>query len=224
MTPCPPGAPSWLGSSLQLSIEDAGIAPDACEERPAVLRLALTLTGAGHTARGYVDRDLRRALAAGDVVSIGVDRRGGVGISVVAGERLVCAVGAITTVPLADVTARYAPDCWRPPTVWLNTPEREAEWIRNVAAVRVPLDVRDARGVRPQPGARLSEGDLMLFEYARLRVSRPVTSLPLGQADWVEAYALESECAAIARVGACPLVAARTSAMLLAVDGFTPVD
>lgn len=223
LTPWPVGAPSWLGASFQVSIEEAGIAPDACEERPAVLRLSLTLSGGEHTVRGHVDRELRRALAGGDVVWLGVDRRGGVGLSVVRGDRLVCAVGAITGVPLADVSARHAPERWMP-AAWLGPGLFAGTSIRRHEEHRVPLLVRAPAGLQSHVPIRdRVEGELTLFVHTRLRVARPVTTLPLGQADWVDAYGIESECAAIARVGACPVVAAGTSAMLLHADGLTSV-
>jgi hypothetical protein len=223
LTAWPAGTPSWLGSSPRLRLAEADIAADACDDRPAVLRLSLTLVGDGHAVRAHVDRDLRRAFATGNVVWVGIDRRGGVGLSVVTGERLVCAAGAVMAVPLADVSARYAPDLWTPPVLWLDTPEREAERIRSEATVCVPLEVRHADG-RPLRSGDVAEGDVMLFVQAGLRVSRPVTSLPVAQADWVDAYGSQPECVALARVGPSPVLAAKTSAMLLAVDGFTPVD
>ncbi|MFN7978334.1 MAG: hypothetical protein U0P30_09370 [Vicinamibacterales bacterium] len=225
LTPWPVDAPCWLGPSPQLTIEEAGIAADARAERPAVLRLSLTLAGEGHVVRGYVDRGLRRAFAAGAVVWLGVDRRGGVGLSVIRGNQLICAIGAITIVPLADVSARHAPGYWAPPRFLLRNPRYlEALWIQRQAARRVPLLVLAPGGLRSHvPVNELVEGDLTLFCYNELEVARPIASLPHDRADWLDAYGIESECAGIARVGACPVVAAGTSAMLLHADGLTTV-
>lgn len=223
LTPWPSAHDGWLGAAPRLTISDAGIASNAYEDRPAVIRLALTIEASGTTLRAHVDRDLRTALAEGDELYVGVDRRGGVGVSAVRGGRLVFGVGALTAVPLGEVTARHAPEYWEPPIVWLGTPARVAALALRDARRHVPLAIeKQGSTLTSRLINMLLDDNLFYWGHRPLRVRVPIDELPKGR-PWVDDYGERSEVASLARQGWCPILASKTSAMLLDVDGFQVV-
>lgn len=106
-----------VGLSPLLEIGDAGPTPNPSTTRPAVLRSRFTLTASEKqhsrlsAATFYVDRDLTRILEPGDLLYMVRTGCGGLGLSLLRSDRLVFAVGAISSVPLGSgIQARVPRD------------------------------------------------------------------------------------------------------------------
>jgi hypothetical protein len=103
-----------LGYSPTLLITDAGPAPS--ERHPAIRRCRFSLTAAadkeGCSASFYIDRELPRNFVAGDTLHLARTSCGGLGLSLLRGEQLVLAVGAISSVPLGEDFRTISPLEW----------------------------------------------------------------------------------------------------------------
>jgi hypothetical protein len=97
-----------VGGTPTLHITEAGLTPDPGPDRPRVLRSRLRLRARGRdraTVQAvdfHVDRGLVAALRANDALHLVRTASGDLAISVLRGNQLVAAVGAVTCVPLGD--------------------------------------------------------------------------------------------------------------------------
>lgn len=96
------------GLSPSLEITDGGPTPNPGSSRPAVSRSRFTLTASGRrnssvsSASFYVDRRLTHAFEPGDTLYMVRTHSAGLGLSLLRNDRLVFAVGAISSVPLGN--------------------------------------------------------------------------------------------------------------------------
>jgi len=97
-----------LGHAPQLQIAEAGITPNPCRHRPAVMRSRITLTASTRedaTAAAislYVDRDLISQLQPGDNVHISRTACACLGLSILRGGKLLAGIGAVSAVDLGE--------------------------------------------------------------------------------------------------------------------------
>jgi len=194
-----------LGLHPSLQITDAGVTPDVRASpytgnaRPKVLLSRLTLR-AGAKDRGTVaafsfcvDQALTRSWRVGDVLHVARNGCCGLGLSVVRGNRLITAVGAVTAVPHDGLT------------------------------LRMPWDaIREAKGAfgRLDPTFQFPELPIEVQIDSERRVlyrGRP----RIGPYDVFVEHGFYpgvpgvSECAALSLVGSCPETAAISSAQLM---------
>ncbi len=97
-----------LGHVPQLQIAEAGITPNPCRHRPAVMRSRVTLTASSRknaTAAAislHVDCGLTAQLQPGDDIHISRTACACLGLSIVRGGRLLAAIGAVSAVDLGE--------------------------------------------------------------------------------------------------------------------------
>jgi hypothetical protein len=137
---------------------------------------------------------LIRSFQPGDAIHVARTGTGGLGISVIRGETLLAAAGAVTAVPLGnDLVARY------PVEVMQAVEALFRELDPMVELPEVPIEIRtgDQRRI-------LCRANLVLGPYRVFMIHGFYTGTPGTDA-----------CAAITRVGAGPEIAASSSAQLL---------
>lgn len=189
-----------VGFSPHLEITEGGPTPNPSTSRPAVLRSRFTLSAAAKenatvsSASFYVDRDLTRIFEPGDRLHMARTDCGGLGLSLLRGDQLVFAVGAVSRVPLGS-------------DVWAGTP---MDLVREAEAT---FKKRDSKfGFRELP-VQISIGGQTRIKF---RGWEKMANYDI----WLEHGYLPGisgadECAAIALKGACGAVAASASAQLL---------
>jgi hypothetical protein len=195
-----------VGLRPSLEIVDAGVTPEVRVSpytgivRPKV-SLSRLILRADDTIRATVagfsfcvDRALTRSWRAGDVLHVSRTSCGGLGLSVVRGDRLLVAIGAVTSVPQGGL-------------VDIRTP-----WdvVREAEAVFRRLDPRFVFHELPL-AVRVGSETCVMYR------GRPRMS---GYEEFIEhgfytGTPGTSECAALALIGGCPDTAAISSAQLL---------
>lgn len=187
-----------------LQITDAGIPPGVRaspltgHSRPKVPCSRLTLRAAGRERASVaafsfcVDQALTRSWRAGDVLHVVRTSRGGLGLSVVRGSRLVAACGAVTAVPTGELTIRF-------PLEAIRDAERAFSRLDPKFTFReLPIEIGLGAETRVLYSARPRIGDYEVFVEHGLYPGWP-----------------GAECAAVSLVGSCPDTAAIASAQLL---------
>lgn len=102
------GAVRLVGRSPHLTVRDAGLNPDASDDRPHVLRHAFTLRaraldGAGvRSATFYVESTVVERMEPGDELHLARPQDASVGFSVLRAGQLVMAAGPLSGLPLGD--------------------------------------------------------------------------------------------------------------------------
>lgn len=193
-----------VGLTPRLQITDAGPTPNAGWNRgrwlPSVPRGRMTLSASSRraatvaSASFHVDMGLIRSFQPGDIVNLARTGTGGLGISVVRGETLLAAVGAVTAVPLGnDLVACY------PGKVMQAVEALFRERDPMVELPEVPIEIRIGDQIRILFRANLELGPYRVFMIHGFYSGTPGTD----------------GCAAITRVGAGPEIAANSSAQLL---------
>jgi hypothetical protein len=195
-----------LGLQPSLEIADAGLTPDVRVSpytgipRPKVLLSRLTLRADGKdraTVAAFsfcVDQALTRSFRPGDIVHLARTACGGLGLSVIRGERLVAAAGAVTAVPCGEsVQVGLPAEVIEEAERVFRKLDPEFEFLELPIEVRVGSERRVLHRGRP----RLAAYDVFI-EHGVYR-GIPGTD----------------ECAAISLQSACPATAAVCSAPLL---------
>ena len=189
---------TWF--SPQLTITDGGPTPNPSTSRPAVRRSRFTLTASGRknssisSASFYVDRDLTNIFEPGDKLYMARTGCGGIGVSLLRNDRLVFAVGAISSVPLGnEVKAATPRDLMQEARTIFERCDPNFEFRE------LPVQISVGDHARIMFGGRERIGDYHI---------------------WVEHGFLPGipgvdGCAAISLDGACVSVAASASAQLL---------
>ncbi|MFN7978253.1 MAG: hypothetical protein U0P30_08965 [Vicinamibacterales bacterium] len=204
-----------VGRSPRLVVYDAGFNERTGPDRPHVLRHGLRLEASGRrkasvrTALLHLEATLLPSLRAGDELHLAGNSGGDVGVSVLRGGFLVCAVGAISSVPLgADLEA-------------LEPRELRAR-IADVLLSFDPSfpDAENLRAVLPLPLALRHGGFNVLIGQAHRSVGPYDVRRPLSASGW-QAH---SGHGTIVRRGACSALGARLSTMLLAQDDALGVE
>lgn len=190
-----------------------GLAPVLSAEdyqgEPWQLRARLTLTASDpehalvRRASFPVDRGLVDVLRGGDVLSVSRTACGGLGLSVVRGDRLIAAAGSIVSVPLgSDVTARIPLDLIR-----------DAERI---------LRGRDPRyQLCDHPIELTIAGETQILHRGRPRMGPFDVLVVHGFLPGVPGTDMR---VSIERCGACPDTAAHTTAQLFEEEGLQFAD
>jgi hypothetical protein len=140
-----------------------------------------------------VDRALTRSWRGGDVLHVARTACGGLGLSVVRGNRLIAAVGAVTSLPYDGLTIRIPWDAIR---------EAEGAFSRldpGFEFPELPIEVQIESERRVLYRGRPRIGGYQVFVEHGFYPGTPGVS----------------ECAAIALVGSCPDTAAVCSAQLM---------
>jgi hypothetical protein len=188
-----------VGKSPHVRIESAGVRKGGGQlsafcgiNRPLVVASRVVLTASDRTdatasaVSFHLDQDLVGALRTGDVINLTRSPRRGLGLSVIRGNELVVALGAVTAVPLADLKATVRRD-----QVVRSIPFGAAidrsPWLH-------PVQITTADRVPRKP-----KGFTISVWYGAWP--------PPQDAD---------ECVSIVRTGSCPKVAAFASTHLLA--------
>ena len=188
-----------VGKSPHVRIESVGALKGGGQlsalcsiNRPAVLASRVVLTASDRTdatasaVTFHLDQGIVDAFCVGDILNLTRSPRGGLGLSVIRGNELVVALGAVTAVPLADLKATVRRD-----QVVRNIPFSGATsrrpWLH-------PVQVTTADAVPRKP-----KGFTISVWYGAWP--------PPQDAD---------ECVTIVRTGSCPKVAAFASTHLLA--------
>ena len=204
-TPIQDGAPPELRSRLvgwqpEVAFCNAGTTPEPNPLRPWVLRTRIELTARGRDHAGvaraafHIDKALTTSLRGGDLVYMSRTGCGGLALSVVRGDELVVAAGAISNVPLGNnLHVGYPHDLIR---------EAEAIFRRRDGSFNM----------RERPVEVMVGDDRVILERGRRTVGRYRVAVEHGFLDGLPGT---DECAAISRY-LCPPVAAEASAMLLA--------
>ena len=205
-----------VGHSPTLVITDAGLTPDEPTHpsspfaRPKVFRSLITLTATGTrnatvaAVSFHVAQALISALRPADVVHMSRTACGGLGLSVIRGNRLVAAVGAVNAVPLGS-------------GVQVRVPKDLIDEIEGVIKRRDPeFDYGDLFRAWP---VEVSIGGRRRLAYsARFELGDYEVYVVHGSGDGLPGVDM---CLAIALQGACSVVAANASAQLLRLDGLT---
>jgi hypothetical protein len=195
-----------VGLQPSLEIADAGVIPDVRVSpytgnvRPKVLLSRLTLRAGSRdratvTAFSFcVDQAFTRSWRGGDVLHVARTGCGGIGVSVVRGDRLIAAIGAVTAVPHGGLVSV------RIPTEVI----REAESVFSRMDPRfefpeLPIEVQVESERRVLYRGRPRIGSYEVFVEHGFYPGTPGTS----------------ECVALSLVGSCPETAAVCSAQLL---------
>jgi hypothetical protein len=194
-----------VGLRPSLQITDLGMTPDVRaspftgHSRPKVLLSRLTLRAATNERASVaafsfcVDQALTRSWRVGDVLHVARTSGGGLGLSVVRGNRVIAAIGAVTAVPNGELTIRFP-----------------SEAIREAARVFSRLDPRFKFRELPIE-IRLGAETLVLYS-GRPRIGEYEVFVEHG---CYPGFPWVSECAAVSLVGSCPDTAAIASAQLL---------
>jgi hypothetical protein len=194
-----------VGLRPSLQITDLGMTPDVRASpftgnvRPKVLRSRLTLRAAANGRAAVaafsfcVDQALTRSWRVGDVLHVARTSCGGLGLSVVRGNRLIAAIGAVTAVPNGELTIRFP-----------------SEAIREAARAFSRLDPRFTFRELPIE-IRLGSETLVLYR-GRPRIGDYEVFVEHGFYPGIPGV---SECAAVSLVDSCPDTAAISSAQLL---------
>jgi hypothetical protein len=204
----PHRADGLVGPNPSLVIADAGLTPNPGWEsgiwRPEVLRHRLTLRASGRkgatVARAslYVDRGITAALRAGDELHLTRTGCGFLGLSVLRGELLVVAVGAVTAVPLGShVSARVPHDLVEAAATPFKLPDPHFEFPE--LPIEVTVEARRA----------------LLIGHRRCQLGGYEITMVHGHLPGTPGV---NESVAIARTGLCSEMAAVSSAQLLAYD------
>lgn len=204
-----------VGSSPRLQITDAGIPTDTPPPtidgvvRPRVFRARISLTATERTHRFasrvsfHVDRGLASALRTGDELNLTRTACGGLAISVVRGDQLIAAAGAVGSVPLGrDVYAGVPMDLVEEATAVFQRRDPEFE----LCELPIEVRVRDEISVLFRGTHRINGYEVcMLHGFNRGIPGR-------------------DECVAIALKGACPDTAANASALLLGFENALTIE
>lgn len=212
-----------VGHAPILRITDAEIAPDTPPPRrrpfarPEVLRSRITLTAteqdASHGVSFHVARDLTSALRPGDVLHLARTLGAGLGVSVIRGERLVAAAGAVDAVPLGDLK--------------VGTPGDVIDELKAVLKRHDPTLDEERWVFYQTPVFRELPVEVCLDGQRRLRYWG---RFELGEydVDVIHGFLLgtpgDDLCVAITLRGACPAEAASASARLLDFKELTRED
>lgn len=199
-----------MPTSPRLVVYDAGFNERTGPDRPHVLRHGLRLEASGRrkasvrTAVLHLEATLLPSLRAGDELHLAGNSGGDVGVSVLRGGRLICAVGAITFVPLGDDLAARVP----------------YELGDRIARVFLDIDpelgdVREWGGGLPMPLALRHDGADALVVRANRSVGPYDVTLLRPPAI---AFARGAAIGAMVRRGACSALGARLRCALLAQD------
>ena len=184
---------------------------DAAEyqREPWQLYSRITLTASARhdavvaSASFSVDRELIRALRAGDLLHIARTGCGGIGLSIVRGGLLVAAAGAIASVPLgSDVSVRLPMDLIEQAESIFRTRDPQYHLGDYPLQLSIEGETRIVHAGRP----RIGPYDVLVRHGFRL-------GLPGTDA-----------CASIERRGVCPDTAAHTTAQLLESEGLQIAD
>ncbi len=194
-----------VGLRPSLQITDAGTTPGVQASpytgnvRPRVQLSRLTLK-ASLISRATVaefsfclDQALTRSWQVDDVLHIARTGCAGLGLSVVRGNRLVTAIGAVTAVPHDGLTIRLPSDAIREAEAVFNRLDPEFEFLE----LPIEFHIESERRVLYRGRSRIGGYDVFV-EHGFYRGMPGV-----------------SECAAISLVGSCPHIAAVCSAQLL---------
>jgi hypothetical protein len=200
-----------VGLQPSLQITDAGVTPDARVSpytgnvSPKVLLSRLTLRARARdraTVAAFsfcVDQALTRSWQAGDVLHVARTACGGLGLSVVRGDRLLTAIGAVTAVPHDGLTIRIPRDAIR---------EAEGAFTRldpKFEFPELPIEIH-------------SESERRVLYRGRPRIDGYEVFVEHGFYPGLPGV---DECAALALVGSCPETAAICSAQLLEYGGLS---
>ena len=197
-----------VGLTPSLRITGAGLTPNAGWNRgrwlPSVPRARITLLAAGRTgatvasASFHLDMGLISSLQPADTVHLVRTGSGGLAISVIRGETLAAAAGAITAVPLGnDLVATY-PEVMEAVEALLREADPTIDWFGGpLSEVPIEIGYRDQRRIRCR--ANLELGPYRVFMVHGLYPGIPGTDA----------------CVAISRVGAGPEIATISCAQLL---------
>jgi len=172
------------------------------EEWQLYARVTLTATDRGHAMVGEasfsVDRRFIRMLREGDLLYMSRTPCGGVGLSVIRGDELIAAAGAITQVPLGrGESARLPGDLIRQAEAVFRSRDPKYE-MRSY-----PLEISLAGETRIMHSGRPRMGPYDVFVRHGFLSGMPGTD----------------ECASIERKGVCSDTAAHTTAQLLDEEG-----
>ena len=196
-----------IGRTPTLHITEAGLTPDPGPDRPRVMRSRFHLRARDRdeaTAQAvdfHVDRGLVAALRANDTIHLVRTSTGDLAISVLRGDRLVAAVGAVTCVPLGD-------------EVEASTPHALMQQAEDMLAAGHP-----GFHFRELPVRLVVAGHAPQLFMVCNRTIGPFSVFVLH--GWRRGVPGDCESVAISRDGLCADVAARCSAMLLECgDGF----
>jgi hypothetical protein len=200
-----------VGLQPSLQITDVGIAPDGRVSpytgnvRPKVLLSRLTLRAstrdrASVTAFSFcVDQALARSWRVGDVLHVARTASGGLGLSVVRGNRLIAAIGAVTAVPHGGLSIRIP---------WGAIREAEGVFTRLDSRFRfseLPIEFH-------------IESERRVLYRGRPRIGGYEVFVEHGFYPGIPGV---DECAALSLVGSCPEVPAICSAQLLEYGDFS---
>lgn len=202
-----------VGLQPWLQITDVGLAPDGRVSpytgnvRPKVLLSRLTLRAhtkdrASVAAFSFcIDQALARSWRAGDVLHVARTATGGLGLSVVRGNRIITAIGAVTAVPDDGLSIRIP---------WDAIGEAEGVFSR-----------LDSRFKFPElPIEFYIESERRVLYRGRPRIGGYEVFVEHGFYPGIPGVA---ECAALSLVGSCPDAAAICSAQLLEYADFSQV-
>jgi len=196
-----------VGLQPSLEITDVGLTPDGRVSphtgnvRPKVLLSRLTLRADSRdraTIAAFsfcVDQALTRSWQGGDVLHLARTGCGGLGLSVVRGDRLITAIGAVTAVPHGGlVTVRIPQEAIREAESVFRRVDPQFEF----PALPIEIQVESTRRVLYRGRPRIGSYEVFI-EHGFLESGDPGTS----------------ECLALSLIGSCPETAAICSAQLL---------
>lgn len=198
-----------VGLTPSLEIRDAGLTPNAGWNRgtwlPSVERGQITLSAANQggatvaSASFHVDMGLVKSLQPGDTVHLVRTGSGGLAISIIRGESLVAAAGAIASVPLGnDLVARYPGEVMEAVEALLREADPTiSDWF--AALPEAPIEIRSGDQRRILWRANIKLGPYRVFMIHGFYSGIPGTDA----------------CAAISRVGTGPEISTISTAQLL---------
>ena len=198
-----------VGRSPRVRFESAGVLKGGgrlsalCDvTRPAVLATRVVLAASDRTdapasaVSFHLDQGLVDAFRIGDVINLSRSPRGGLGLSVIRGNELVVALGAVTAVPLApDLKATVRRDQVVRRLPFLGETQTDRRWLH-------PVQITTAQAVPRRPKG---------FAIRIWHGAWP----PPQDAD---------ECVSIVRTGSCAEVAVFASTHLLAASDALRVE
>ena len=191
------GERNMLGVSPTVGLEDVEVRPGVQHTRIKLLADSEAVSDT-REVMFRVDRRFATMLRAGDVLHIGSGSDGGIGLSVLRGQRLVAAAGTVTAVPLGDEIKVSSPGDLR----------REAE---------AAFQRRDPTYyLRSWPIEVETEGETLLMDWG-------LPTLGAFKVHVWHGFRDGKECVGIARVGVCPDSAASLTAEILDQMGYRVV-
>jgi hypothetical protein len=217
-----------FGTTPTVSISAADPPANANPKRPYVNRSRFMLEGNGCRAAFHIDRSIVSRLLIGDIMHIVRTQRGGLGLSVLRGNRLIVAFGAITAVPLGEgIAARVAPELRQralsEDIVFAASLRPGRDAFENRHHDEWPLEVEIGSASFLSFSCSQEIEGIKLFIYHGFYFGRSRKWWQFWKPESIRGVDGKDECAALTRIEQSSWVGANASALLLETDGLESV-